>query len=139
MKLNFNKAQCFTVPEKLYQLINNELSKASASIATASAITLNFRNPNYSSRAGGFHPVEIRIVQSNSLWQLSYITDFSYQGEPMPELVKEIDVCFSTKRVTSLFDGELNYRQSNMLFKIFTSNFIEYHAMGVYRVSIHSD
>jgi len=135
MKLNFNKQQCFAVPVKLHTLLNTELAKVEAPKSSAYAVTCNFSDPNYSSDKGGYHPVELRLEKHNNQWQFIYITDFSYQGYPA-ELVKEIDVCFETKRVFSLFGGWLNQRNAKEMFKLFISNFIEYHSMDIYQTKI---
>tara|TARA_R110000737_G_scaffold282984_1_gene289643 strand:+ start:4813 stop:5232 length:420 start_codon:yes stop_codon:yes gene_type:complete len=139
MKLNFNKAQCFSVPEKLYQLLNKELEQVEPPIANTSAITLNFRDLDYSASLGGYHPVEIHLERDKHDWKLVYITDFSYQGSPSPELTKELDICFITKQVFSLFGGWLSGRNSKQLVTMFINNFIEYHAMNVYQTSISFD
>jgi|TARA_R110001583_G_scaffold194969_1_gene368018 hypothetical protein len=139
MKLNFDKAQCFTVPEKLDLLINAELATLTTPALDTSTITFNFRDNDYSAESGGFQPVEIRLELHNNLWQFIYITDFSYQGFPYPELVKEIDICFQSKRVYSLYGGNLSRRDGNELLKLFLSNFIEYHAMGTYQVTVSCD
>jgi hypothetical protein len=139
MKLNFNKAQCFTVPEKLYRLLNTELVTLTTPALEASAITFNFRDNDYSAELGGHHPVEIRLELHNNLWQFIYLTDFSYQGFPYPELVKEIDACFQSKQVYSLYRGWLNRRDSNQLLKLFIENFVEYHSMGTYQVTVSCD
>lgn len=135
MKLNFNKVQCFSMPEKFYQLLNTALEEI-PSKPNAKAITLNFRDPSYSVELGGYHPVEVRLELHNQGWQLVYITDFSFQGSPFPELVKEIDICFISKQVFSLFGGWLNHKSSKELMTIFISNFIEYHAMKAYQTSV---
>jgi hypothetical protein len=139
MKLNFNEVQGFPVPVKLYQLINQSLADTQTPNDDFNAITLNFRDPNYSADAGGYHPVEIRIEKQNKLWQLVYITDFSYQGGPFPELVKEIDVCFISKQVFNLFIGWLQNRSAKELLTPFVSNFIEYFANDCYQVSVSFD
>lgn len=54
-------------------------------------IVFNFRDNTYSHDNGGYHPVEISITCHDGLWQFDYITSFSYQGYPYPELAKEID------------------------------------------------
>jgi hypothetical protein len=139
MKLNFNKVQGFAVPEKLFQLINTELTDTTTSANTTNAITLNFRDPDYSALAGGYHPVEIRVEKKSELWQIAYITDFSFQGSPFPELTKEIDVCFITKQVFSLFCGWLQNKNAKELLSLFIENFIEYYSMGSYQVSVSFD
>lgn len=114
------------------------------STTSLNAITFNYRDIDYSASNGGYHPVEIRTekVATDRLvdyWQVVYITDFSYQGFPNPELVKEIDVCFVTNQVYSLYGGDLNIYQGRDLLKVFISNFIEYHKMGTYKVSVTSE
>jgi hypothetical protein len=139
MKLNFNNVQGFAVPENLFQLINTELADKTTPANTFNVITLNFRDPGYSPSAGGYHPVEMRLEKKNELWQLAYITDFSFQGTPSPELVKEIDVCFITKQVFSLFCGWLQNKNAKELLNLFIENFIEYYSMGSYQVSVSFD
>ena len=139
MKLNFDKAQCFFLPAKFYQLINTEIAKVTPAKTDVSAITLSFRDPSYSYELGGYHPVEVRLEYHKRCWQLVYITDFSFQGTPLPELIKEIDICFLTKQVYSLFSGLLNNKSGKELITLFVSNFIEYHALGTYQVSITFD
>lgn len=139
MKLNFNEVQGLPVPAKLFEIINQSLADTPASSDNFNAITLNFRDPDYSADNGGYHPVEIRMEKENELWQLVYITDFSYQGGSFPELVKEIDVCFLTKQVFNLFIGWLQNRNAQELLTLFISNFIEYYTNDCYQVSVNFD
>jgi hypothetical protein len=136
MKLNFKNSQGFTVSAKLHALLNCELAKVEKPGGSFYALTFNFRDPNYSTENGGYHPVELRLEKHKNEWQFIYITDFSYQGGPYPELVKDIDVCFEIKRVYSLFGGWLNARNAKELITLFISNFIEYHAMETYQTNI---
>lgn len=139
MKLNFNEVQGLPVPAKLFEIINQSLADTPASSDNFNAITLNFRDPDYSADNGGYHPVEIRMEKENELWQLVYITDFSYQGGSFPELVKEIDVCFLTKQVFNLFIGWLQNHNAQELLTLFISNFIEYYTNDCYQVSVNFD
>ena len=139
MKLNFNEVQGFPVPVELFEIINQSLTGTSLPKDDFSAITLNFRDPDYSADTGGYHPVEIRIEKQNELWQLVYITDFSYQGGPFPELVKEVDVCFISKQVFNLFIGWLQNRNAKELLTLFISNFIAYYTNDCYQVSVSFD
>ena len=140
MKLTFDKAQCFTLPDKFYQLINAELSAITGTelppYSNPQAIVLSFRDPEYSADSGGFHPVEMRLSKHNHHYQLIYITDFTFHGCSHAELVKEIDVCFHAKQVYHLYGGWLNKQESDELIELFIGNFIEYHAMGVYTIEI---
>jgi len=126
------------MPEALYGIINTEIANVSVQ-PQVSAITLNFRDKTYSADNGGFHPVEVRITKSNKIWQFNYVTDFVYHGCPYPELVKEIDICFSSKRVYHLYGGWLNKQAGSELIQLFIGNFIEYHHMGVYVVEISTE
>jgi hypothetical protein len=145
MKLNFKKPQGLTLPVKLFKLLNAEIVKSAIAIASHKSLTFNFRDTDYSASAGGYHPVEIRVEKQptddagENYWQLIYITDFSYQGLPYPELVKDIDVCFVSKRVYSLYSGWLAHRDGQELLKLFIDNFIEYHSMSTYSVTVNLD
>lgn len=136
MKQTFNQSQCFRVPDRLYGILSTELSKVTAPTSDNVGITLNFRDVDYSAETGGYHPVEIRIVKHNNQWQFDYITDFSFQGYPYPELVKEIDICFQTEQVNCLYGGELNKQDSDALIELFLTNFIGYVEMGGFSVSV---
>jgi len=139
MKLNFNKAQYFVMPAKFYQLINAELEQATHPESSFNTITLNFRDLDYSAELGGHHPIEVHLERHKLGWQLVYITDFSFQGQPFPELIKEIDICFVTKKVFSLFSGWLNSKSGIELINLFIDSFIKYHAMNAYQTSVSFD
>lgn len=127
------------MPEKLYLLVNIELELVELPTSNISAITLNFRDLDYSAELGGYHPVELRLERHKQAWQLVYITDFSFQGAPFPELTKEINICFITQRVFSSFGGWLHDRNSKELVTTFINNFIEYHEINAYQTSISFD
>jgi hypothetical protein len=145
MKLNFKKHQGLTLPKELFKLLNTEMAKTAIPKAKFNAITFNFRDDDYNASTGGYHPVEIRVEKQptdeaiKDHWQLMYITDFSYQGSPYPELVKEIDICFVSKRVYSLYSGWLAPRDGQELLRLFIDNFIEYHSMSTYIVTVSLD
>ena len=61
MKLTFDKSQSFAVPDSLCLLLNDELARVSVPDANTGGIIFNFRDVDYSSDDGGFHPVEIRL------------------------------------------------------------------------------
>lgn len=140
MKLTFNKSQCFTVPEKLYQILSDELANISVPEADTKGIILNFRDPDYSISKGGFHPVEVRLVKTSASsdceYQVVYITDFSFQGVPYPELAVDIDVCFIAEQVFTIYNGWLNKRSSDELKDLFLTNFISYVEMDVFKVEV---
>ena len=143
MKLTFDQSQCFSVPETLCQMLNDDLAKVSVPDCNTGGIIFNFRDPDYSSSLGGYHPVEARLVkhlsQGKELWQFEYITDFSYKGFPHAELVKEIDVCFRTKRVYNLYGGYLERQDANELIVLFLENFVSYYQMNAFTVTVSFD
>lgn len=140
MKLIFNKKQCFTVPEKLYQILSDELVNVLTPEIDAEVIILTFRDPDYSSSAGGFHPLEIRLVKSmasvEAVYEFAYITDFSFQGSPYPELVVDIDVCFIAEQVYTVYGGWLDKTSGEELKELFLTNFISYVEMQVFEVEV---
>ena len=140
MKLTFNKSQCFTVHEKLYQLLNDELTNVSLPEVITSGIILSFRDPNYSITTGGFHHVEIRLIKnvddSDVKYQFVYLTDFSFQGLPYPELAVDIDVCFISEQVYTVVGGWLDKTSGEELKELFLTNFISYVEMKVFEVEV---
>ena len=138
MKIIFERPECFALPKAIYSMLTTELSKVRLK-PDITAIVLNFRDKSYSADNGGFHPVEIRLSKLNDSWQLVYVTDFAYHGCPYPELVKEIDICFTRKQVYHLYGGWLNKQAGSELIQLFIDNFIEYHNMGVYVVEISTE
>ncbi|WP_299265189.1 DUF2787 domain-containing protein [uncultured Psychrosphaera sp.] len=136
MNLQFNKAQAFALPNTFYNVLNNEYINAPLPGKAITAITFNFSDPNYSAETGGYHPVEVRLKKENDQWNIVYVTDFSYQGRTFPELVKEIDICFITKQVFSLFAGGSVRQHAGNLIQLFINNFIEYYKSGVFDVQV---
>ena len=139
MRLNLNKNQGLVMPESFYRLLQSELSTVIPPTDGTNAVTLNFRDNDYSAEAGGYHPVEIRLEKHSEQWQLVYITDFSFSGGPFPELIREIDICFERQQVFHLYGGWLDQRSGKELIKLFTDNFIAYHVMEVYCLTVSFD
>ncbi|MEL4293525.1 DUF2787 domain-containing protein [Shewanella xiamenensis] len=137
MTLTIKRNQQPAMPDRFYQVIEKEL--ANIDTKDANAITLNFRDPDYSAEAGGFHPVEVRLEKQQDHWRLVYVTDFAFRGHPFPELVKDIDICFNSKQVYSLFSGWIGERESQGLIKLFSDNFVSYYQMEVYQVEVSLD
>jgi len=104
------------------------------------AVTINFRDPDYSPQTGGFHPVEIRLEKGTDQWQLCYITDFCYVGhQGQWELVKELDFDFSCGVFQSI-SGLLVIEAATELYPIWEQNFLCYwQEMDVFNVSISTD
>lgn len=139
MPLEFMTPQALKLPNKLFKLINNTVSKQKIDVENCQSLTLNFRDPDYSAEYGGYHPVEIRLEREKSHWRLIYITDFSYQGHPFAELAKEIDICLVRLRFTTLFGGEHCAISNYQFINTFICNFIEYCAMDVFDVNVEVD
>lgn len=55
---------------QLFDMLMVEAGEKTASKHRITAVTLNFRDPNYSAERGGYHPVEIRLVHQgmNGAW-----------------------------------------------------------------------
>jgi len=122
-------------------IINKELIKIietlieDTTVKTDDLITLNFRDPTYSSETGGYHPVEICI---NGSGKFQYFTDFSYAGQrgAYAELVKELDFDFDLNLLQQM-GRDYPLVQGVGLFKIFQSNFISYYKSGVFEVEVN--
>ncbi|MDN3473634.1 DUF2787 family protein [Pseudoalteromonas sp. APC 3355] len=139
MAIKIGQVPGLNVPESLFDVIVNAITKQGESIGNASELTINFRDKDYSAAAGGFHPVEVRLEKRGIFWELVYITDFSYQDRPDSELVKEIDVCFVIKRVYHMLVGWLSEREGKELLTLFVTNFVEYYNTGCYQVTISTE
>lgn len=132
MSITLDNTQTPTMPPCFYQLIEQEL--ANIDLKGSDAITLNFRDPDYCAKNGGYHPVEVRIEKQQGHWRFEYVTDFSFYGHPYPELVKDIDICFNRQQVYSVFSGWIGKQEGIELIELFAENFVTYHQMGAYQV-----
>ena len=112
---------------------------------TASAVTINFRDPNYSAERGGFHPVEVRLEkEANAVqgdqWRICYITDFSFVGVGcMAELTKELDFDFDSG-ISQHLMGVTPIEQTREIYQVWEQNFLAY-SLGIkaYQVKITTD
>lgn len=50
------------VSNEFAQTLLQRLITATEGLDDLTAVTINFRDPNYSADAGGYHPVEVRLV-----------------------------------------------------------------------------
>ncbi len=120
-----------SLSDSFIALLNKELSQAGMS--PQAGVILNFRDPNYSAEAGGFHPVEISITAEG---RILYVTDFAYVGlPPFAELAKELDFDASLG-LFQHFGHEYPLEEGRELFKIWQENFVSYVQMGVFTVVI---
>lgn len=109
---------------------------------TCQGVALNFRDPEYSAENGGWHPVEIRLIRSEQpeIWQLDYLTDFSWQGRAWPELAKEFDISWSQSYAWHYLIGELPLnRELSEFWTLWQDNFVAYCAMDVFTVTVSPD
>lgn len=98
-----------------------------------SGVTLSFRDPYYSPESGGFHPVEIRI---DARGRIEYVTDFAFVGlPPFAELAKEVDFDVGLG-LFQHFGREFPIHHGRDLFALWQGNFVSYHRMGVYTVTV---
>ncbi|EMX6282214.1 DUF2787 domain-containing protein [Providencia rettgeri] len=127
-------AQVFS--QLLLHELDNSVINSAIDLTTVRAVTMNFRDPLYSAETGGFHPVEIRLLRLHEQWQFDYVTDFSFMGNYYPELEKELDICWSQGYVYHFMMGDIDEEEGGALFELWQRNFIQYHKMKCYEVSI---
>lgn len=115
----------------LIALLETEIAKAQVSLENG--LVLNFRDPDYSSETGGYHPVEIAIAGEG---KMLYVTDFAYYGDGhYAELGKELDFDFSYG-LFQQFGREYPIREGAELFSLWQENFVCYYQSGVFQVSV---
>jgi hypothetical protein len=104
------------------------------------AVTINFRDPNYSADDGGYHPVEIRLENEGDGWSFCYITDFCYVGSGyMAEFAKDLDFDFDVGVFQNLF-GTYPIEQAIEIFQIWESNFVYYAMVSkVFKINFTSE
>ena len=130
--MRINQHSCLLpISDALANIIHDEI--VGAEVDTSSGVVINFRDPDYSAETGGFHPVEIAVRSDG---HLVYITDFSFAGSPpYAELVKELDFDFELE-VFQQYGREYPITQAAELYALWQENFISYHGMGVYQVTV---
>ncbi|EJD6408928.1 DUF2787 domain-containing protein [Proteus mirabilis] len=133
-RLRLPIAQAFS--QLLLHELNNSVINSAIDLTTVRAVTLNFRDPLYSAETGGFHPVEIRLLRLHEQWLFDYVTDFSFMGNYYPELEKELDICWSQGYIYHFLMGDIDEEEGGALFELWQRNFIQYHKMKCYEVSI---
>ena len=118
-----SKSLCNLLTESLTQNIDVIVAITNSK---ATAITFNFRSPDYSAELGGYHPVEIHIERNGDTWRLCYITDFAYVGSGYcTELAKDADFDFQQGVFQSLV-GIYPLHTAKSFYSIWESNFMEY-------------
>lgn len=116
---------------RLRTILQEELARAELPENSGAVIT--FRDPDYCADTGGFHPVEVAVTPDG---QLLYITDFAFAGRPpMAEIVKELDFDFGMK-LFQHYSIDYPIAQGYELFYLWQSNFLAYHRMNAYSVTV---
>ena len=128
MEIQFEQ-NALTTSSTLFTELTRVIAKHPAG-GKHSLIIINYRDSTYNTEAGGYHPVEIAIQKDRNSywWSLCYITDFSYQGSPYPELAKELDFDFSTELFSSCHFPPCSIYQASVkeMYQLWESNFLCY-------------
>ena len=128
MKIDVSRLP-YKIDTALVNLLEAEVNKKAP--PPGSAVTLNFRDPNYNITNGGFHPVEVRVSAQG---QIEYCTDFALVGVgEFAELTTEIDFDFANNLFIH-FGQVYPLSVGNDLYTIWQENFTAYHSMGVFKV-----
>ena len=111
-------------------------AKIISSYPDATALTLNFRSPDYSADTGGYRPVEIRLEKRTGSWGLLYVTEFCYVTD---ELTKSLDFDFAAGVFYDPWCGERPLATTMDLYRIWERNFLTYYRMEVYHLDISQE
>ena len=138
LKLKFNLENSpFKISEQLLDILKNEVQKTGERPEQLDDVVFSFRDENYSAESGGYHPVEIHLVNNKGLWCFDYITDFTYVGCGQDaELTKEIDFDFSSGIGFQLYSGDDDLNYLAELYEVWENNFISYFESGVFKTKI---
>ncbi|MDF3124678.1 DUF2787 family protein [Rheinheimera sp. 1928-s] len=95
-------------------------------LSNTSTVTINFRDPDYCSEKGGYHPVEIMLFRRGDTWHFAYITDFKYVGQGQDvELAKDLDFDFQAG-VFQTLHGYYRIEEGLDIYQVWEENFITY-------------
>ena len=130
MKINVG-VYPLAVSKRLVSILEKAI--ADSKVDASSGVILNFRDSNYSPETGGYHPVEVMILENGNI---GYITDFAYFGSaPYHELGKELDFDFSNK-VFGYTGRDYPITEGKGIFRIFQSNFCDYYDSGIFTIEV---
>jgi len=132
MKLNFNlDGLAVPVDLELFKQLETLVEKENIP-EKATSLVFNFRDKSYSADAGGYHPVEIRIYLEDQMWNIDYITDFSFQGGVFSELAAEVDFDFRNNRLSVSFVPPMPITADIDFFNLWMGNFFAYLNSGAF-------
>ena len=146
IKFEGHKLYPLAVSKKFTNILAKALKNAGVD-NTHNDITIHFRDPDYSHKTGGYHPVEVSITPQGTI---NYITDYTYYG-PDNELGKDLDFDFSNKlffqEAANFFSqsrggppiGDLPIKSGKGLYRTWQSNFTSYYDSGVFDVEVFTD
>lgn len=121
----------WSISPRLVTIIESAIRDAG--IDTSNGVIVTFRDPQYCADSGGYHPVEIAIAPDGAI---RYVCDLAYFGRPPDcELAKELDFDFEVG-IFEHFGVMYALHEGRELFKVWMSNFIEYHKMDVYTATV---
>jgi Protein of unknown function (DUF2787) len=121
------------ISKKLVSILTTEIEKSG--IDTSTGVIINFRDPDYNSETGGYHPVEISV---DALGKIQYITDFTYVGQGhYAELAKELDFDFTNAQFQQM-GRHFQIRDGAALYKIWQANFCHYYDWKVFDVTVQA-
>ncbi|MEL7293132.1 MAG: DUF2787 family protein [Cyanobacteria bacterium J06555_13] len=122
------------ISDAFYKAIDTQVHKAQIA-DVPSSMTLHYRDTSYSSEAGGYHPVEISIMQGDDdKWHVNYITDFAYFGLGYPELERDIDFDIGNQMAFATGIGWQKINSSGFieLYRSWEANFLAYLDMDAF-------
>lgn len=128
MQLHCNNLP-WPIDKRLIRIIND----AVATVEAEDGVTITFRDPDFTPESGGFHPVEFAL---NREGELRYVTDFCFVGSPpFCDLCKNLDFDFSLQ-LFQHYGMEHPISAGREMFALWQSNFIAYHGINAYTVTV---
>ena len=126
------------ISQKLKSLLKSKVEtfwKQNPNKQDCESLTINFRDTTYSADAGGYHPVEIMLLkESESQYQIQYLTDFAYMGNVYPELERNVDFDVANGQALIAPMGWKSCHSQAIVefYSLWESNFLAYVQMEAY-------
>jgi hypothetical protein len=105
---------------------------------TISRITINFTDPKYDDKPGGFHPTDVQLEkQGGGTWRIVSICDYcNVSHTQYPKFAKDLEFDFNNKRyhnIGSVFSDEIAKEN----FELWQTNFVYFvQECGVYATEV---